>query len=236
MAYGPILAEWARIMLLASTSKQGGMALPLYNYLESQDLLACHLGIRAGEVSLYINKQGPCLSAITSAPSYHPDNYQTLHTRREWGCDCCHHSPPAPVLQHVIITSGDETTLLTILIYAEFDPDSNVLSALSFLEPTEAYKCVSKLTTKDECVLALKNMMDTNNVFRVPGSEHNMLIMSRDYDDVDTVIPTAIITGIYVKTEIKGMKSASAQFTLIHFRAWKGNRDRPPQRTLGLSA
>jgi len=110
-------------------------------------------------------------------------------------------------------------TLLTILIYAEFDPDSNVLSALSFLEPTEAYKCVSKLTTKDECVLGLKNMMDTNNALCVPGSEHNMLIMSRDYDNVDTVIPTAIITGIYVKTEIKDMKSASAQFTLIHFRA-----------------
>jgi len=84
MAYGPILAEWARIMLLAS--KQGGMALPLYNYLESQDLLACHLGIRAGELTLTLtltltNKQGPCLSAVSCTPSSHPDDYQTLLSR-----------------------------------------------------------------------------------------------------------------------------------------------------------
>ena len=54
---------------------------------------------------------------------------------------------------------------------------------------------------------------------RSPGSEHNMLIMSQDYDDVDPLVPTAIITGIYAKTEIKDMKSTSTQFTLIHFCA-----------------
>ena len=46
-----------------------------------------------------------------------------------------------------------------------------------------------------------------------------MLIMSRDYDAVDPLVPTAIITGIYAKTEIKIMKSTSIQFTLIHFCA-----------------
>jgi len=46
-----------------------------------------------------------------------------------------------------------------------------------------------------------------------------MLIKSRDYDNVDPLVPTAIITGIYAKTEIKDMKSTSTQFTLIHFRA-----------------
>jgi len=62
-------------------------------------------------------------------------------------------------------------------------------------------------------------MLDTNNALHVPGSEHNMLIVSRDYDDVNTLVPTAIITGIYAKTEFKDMKSTSTQFTLIHFRA-----------------
>ena len=46
-----------------------------------------------------------------------------------------------------------------------------------------------------------------------------MLVMSRDYDNLDPLVPTAIITGIYAKTEIKDLKSASTQFTLIHFRA-----------------
>ena len=46
-----------------------------------------------------------------------------------------------------------------------------------------------------------------------------MLVMMRDYGNVDTLVPTAIISGIYAKTEIKDMKSASTQFTLIHFRA-----------------
>jgi hypothetical protein len=61
--------------------------------------------------------------------------------------------------------------------------------------------------------------MATNNALRVPGSEHNMLVMSRDYNDVDPLVPTTIITGVYAKTEIKDMKSASTQFTFIHFRA-----------------
>jgi len=46
-----------------------------------------------------------------------------------------------------------------------------------------------------------------------------MLIKSRDYDNVDPLVPTAIITDIYAKTEIKDMKFTSTQFTLIHFRA-----------------
>ena len=62
-------------------------------------------------------------------------------------------------------------------------------------------------------------MLDTNNTLRSPGLEHNILIMPQDYDDVDPLVPTAIITGIYAKTEIKDMKSTSTQFTLIHFRA-----------------
>ena len=62
-------------------------------------------------------------------------------------------------------------------------------------------------------------MLDINNVLRVAGSEHNMLIMSRDHNNVDPLVPTAIITGIYAKTEIMDMKSTSTQFTLIHFCA-----------------
>lgn len=222
------MAKWARIMLPAN--KQGDMALALYNYLESQDLLACHLGIRAGKVSLYINKQGPCLSAVSCISSSHPDNYQTLLSRLSGGAAIAAAILPlAPVIQHVIITSGNETkeknnmaigfnTLITILICAKYDPDSDVLSDLSFPEPTEAFKRVSELSTKDERVRALKNMLDTNNALRVPGSEHYMLVMSRYYDDVDTLVPTTINTGIYAKTEIKNMKSPSTQFTLIYFR------------------
>ena len=99
--------------------------------------------------------------------------------------------PLAPVLQHVVITSGDETkeknnmanghnTLLVIMICAKYDPDSDALSTLKFPVPTEAFKRVSELTTKDEHVRALNNILDTNNVLRIPGSEHNMLVMSRD--------------------------------------------------------
>jgi len=110
-------------------------------------------------------------------------------------------------------------TLLTIMIYAEYHPKSDVLSNLGFPAPTEAFKRVSMLTTKDERVRALKQMLDTNSMMRGPGSEHNMLIMSRDYDDVDPLVPTAIITGIYSKKEITDTKSTSSQFTLIHFRA-----------------
>ena len=35
---------------------------------------------------------------------------------------------------------------------------------------------------------------------------------------MDPLVPAAIITGIYAKTEIKDMKSPSTQLTLIHFR------------------
>ncbi len=115
--------------------------------------------------------------------------------------------------------ANGHNTLLVIMICAKYYPDSNALSTLKFPVPTEAFKRVSELTTKDERVRALNNILDTNNVLRVPGSEHNMLVMSRDYDNVDPLVPTAIITGIYAKTEIKDMKSASTQFTLIHFRA-----------------
>jgi hypothetical protein len=110
-------------------------------------------------------------------------------------------------------------TLITIMICANYYPNSNVLSALKFPEPTEAFKCVSELPTKDEHVCALKNMINTNNSMHAPRSAHNMLVIMRDYDDVDTLIPTAIISGIYAKTEIKDIKSASTQFTLIHFHA-----------------
>ena len=83
------------------------------------------------------------------------------------------------------------------MICAEYDPESNVLSDLDFPAPTEAFKRVSELATKDKRVRALKNMLDTNNALRVAGSEHNMLIMSRNYDGVDPLVPTdMIITGI----------------------------------------
>ena len=108
---------------------------------------------------------------------------------------------------------------LLAMICAKHDPNSDALSALNFPVPTEAFKRVSELTTKDKRVRALKNILDTNNALRIPGSERNMLVMSRDYDNVDPLIPAAIITGIHAKTEIKDMKSASTQFTLIHFRA-----------------
>jgi len=85
-------------------------------------------------------------------------------------------------------------TLLTIMICAEYDPESDVLSDLGFPAPTEAFKRVSMLATKDECVRALKQMLDTNNMMRGPGSEHNMLIMSRENDGVDPLVLTAIIT------------------------------------------
>jgi hypothetical protein len=76
--------------------------------------------------------------------------------------------PLAPILQQFVVQSSNEkkeinnmatgyNTLITILICAEYDPDSDVLSALKFPEPTEAFKRVSELTTKDECVRALKN-------------------------------------------------------------------------------
>jgi hypothetical protein len=167
---------------------------------------------------------------VSCTSSSHPDNYRTLLSHLGGAANAAAILPPAPVLQQVIITSSEETkekkniavgyhTLLTIMICAKYDPDSDVLSDLKFPAPTEAFKRVSKLATKDERVRALKNILDTNNALRVAGLEHNMLIMSRDYNDVDPLVPTAIITGIYAKTEIKDMKSTSTQFTLIHFRA-----------------
>jgi hypothetical protein len=64
------------------------------------------------------------------------------------------------------------------MICAEYDPKSDVLSNLDFPVPTEAFKRISMLATKDERVRALKQMLDTNNMMHGPGSEHNMLIMS----------------------------------------------------------
>ena len=227
-AYGPTVVEWAQAMLLAHA--QGNMAITLYNYLEGQDSLVRHLGPRAGELSPHINMHGPCPSAVSCTSSSHPDDYQTLLSCLGGAAIAAAILPPVPVLQQVIVTSSDKTkekknmavgyhTLLTIMICAKYDPDSDLLSDLKFPAPTEAFKLVSELATKDERVRILKNMLDTNNALHVPGSEHNMLVVSRDYDDVDTLVPTAIITGIYAKTEIKDMKSTSTQFTLIHFRA-----------------
>jgi hypothetical protein len=227
-AHENVVAEWAQIML--NYGKHGENAITLYNYLEDSDLLVRHLGPRAGDLSLHANKHGPCLSAVSCTSCSHPDDYPTLLSRLGGAAIAAAILPPVPVPQQVIITTSDETkernnmavgyhTLLTIMICAAYDSDSDVLSDLKFPTPTEAFKRVSELATKDERVRALKNMLDTNNTLRVPGSEHNMLIMSRDYDNVDSLVPTAIITGIYAKTEIKDMKSTSTQFTLIHFRA-----------------
>jgi hypothetical protein len=94
-------------MLFAS--KQGGMALALYNYLEGQDSLARHLGSRGGEVSLYINKQGPCLLAVSCTSSSHPDDYQILLYCLGGAAVAAAILPPAPVPQQVVIMSGDET-------------------------------------------------------------------------------------------------------------------------------
>jgi len=107
VAYGPIVAEWAHVMLLAH--KQGEMALTLYNYLEGQDSITCHLGARAGELSLHINKHGPCLSAVSCTSSSHPDNFWTLFSHLSGAAIAAAILPPAPVLQQVVITFGDET-------------------------------------------------------------------------------------------------------------------------------
>jgi hypothetical protein len=69
-------------------------------------------------------------------------------------------------------------TLLTIMICAEYYPDTDALTAFNFPVPTEAFKRASELTTKDEHDRALKNILDTNNALRIPGSEHDMLVMS----------------------------------------------------------
>ncbi len=78
-AYGPVVVEWACTMLIAR--QQGSMALDLYNHLESQDFLTRYLGSRASDMSPYVNKQGPCLSAVSCTSSSHPEDYQTLLSR-----------------------------------------------------------------------------------------------------------------------------------------------------------
>jgi hypothetical protein len=191
-AYGPVVVKWAGTMLVAR--QQGSMALDLYNHLESQDLLTRYLGSRASDVSPYVNKQGPCLLAVSCMSSSHLEDYQTLLSRLSRAAVTIALPPPAPVQQYVIQSSNEKkeinnmatgyNTLITIMICAEYDPNSNVLSALKFHEPTEAFKRVSELTTKDEHVRALKNMIDTNNLMCAPGSEHNMLVMMQDYDNV----------------------------------------------------
>ncbi len=165
-AYGPVVVEWARTMLVAR--QQGGMALDLYNHLKSQDLLTHYLGSRASDVSPYVNKQGPCLSAVSCTSSSHPEDYQTLLSRLGGAAVTVTIPPPLPVQQYVIQSSDKKkeinnmatgyNTLITIMICAEYDPDSDVLSALKFPEPMEAFKRISELTTKDERVVALKNM------------------------------------------------------------------------------
>ena len=170
-AHGTIVAEWAHIMLLAH--EKGAMALTLYNNLEGQDLHMRYIGPKAEELSLHINKHGPCLSAVSCTSSSHPDDYRTVLSRLGGEAIAAAILPPAPVFQHVVVTSSDETkeknnmangynTLLAIMICAKHDPDSNALSALNFPVPTEAFKRVSELTTKDEHVRALKNILDTD--------------------------------------------------------------------------
>jgi len=78
-AHGNNLAEWAQIML--NYSEHGENAITLYNHLEDIDLLARHLGARAGDLFPHINKHGPCLSAVSCTSSSHPDEYQTLLSR-----------------------------------------------------------------------------------------------------------------------------------------------------------
>ena len=91
--------------------------------------------------------------------SSHPDDYQTLLSHLGGAASAAAILPPAPILQQVIITSSDKTkdknnmavgyhTLLTIMICAEYDPESNVLSDLDFPVPTEAFKRVSMLNLR----------------------------------------------------------------------------------------
>jgi len=126
-AHGNNVAEWAQIML--NYSEHGENAITLYNHLEDIDLLARHLGARAGDLSPHINKHGPCLSAVLFTSSSHPDEYQTLLSRLGGAAIAAAILPPVHILQQVIITSSDETkdknnmafghnTLLTIMICA----------------------------------------------------------------------------------------------------------------------
>jgi hypothetical protein len=164
-AHGNVVAEWAQIML--NYGKQGENAITLYNYLEDSNLLVRHLGPRASDLSPHANKHGPCLSVVSCMSSSHPDDYQTLLSRLGGAAIAAAILPPAPVLQQVITTTSDQTkeknnmavgyhTLLNIMICATYDPDSDMLSDLKFPTPTEAFKHVSELATKDERVRALK--------------------------------------------------------------------------------
>jgi len=96
-SHGNNVAEWAQIML--NYNKHGENAITLYNYLEDSDLLARHLGTRAGDLSPHINKHGPCLSAVSCTSSSHPDDYQTLLSRLGGAAIAAAIIPPAPILR-----------------------------------------------------------------------------------------------------------------------------------------
>ena len=106
-AHGNIAFEWAQIML--NYNKQGENAITLYNYLEDNNLLVCHLGTRASDLSPNTNKHGPCLSAVSCTSSSHPDDYRSLLSRLGEAVIAAAILPPAPILQQVIITTSDET-------------------------------------------------------------------------------------------------------------------------------
>jgi hypothetical protein len=97
------VVEWAQIVLNYGT--QGENAITLYNHLEANDLLVCHLGARANNLSPHTNKNGPCLSAVPYTSSSHQDDYRTLLSR----LNRYPIPPPVPAPQQVIITSSDET-------------------------------------------------------------------------------------------------------------------------------
>jgi len=105
-AYGNNLAEWAQIMLNYSEHGENAIST-LYKHLEDIDLLARHLGARAGDLSPHINKHGPCLSAVSCTSSTHPDEFQTLLSRLGRAAIAAAILPPAPILQQVIITSSE---------------------------------------------------------------------------------------------------------------------------------
>ena len=98
-------------VVMLNYNKHGENAITLYTYLKDSNLLARHLGARAGNLSPHINKHGPCLSAVSCTSSSHPDNYQTLLSRLGAAVIAAAIIPPAPILQQeqVIITSSDET-------------------------------------------------------------------------------------------------------------------------------
>ena len=129
--------------------------------------LVRHLGARADDLSPHTNKHGPCLSAVPCTSSSHPDDYRTLLSRLGGAATIAAIPPPAPAPQQIIITSNEETkekntmavgyhTLLNIMTCAKYDPDSDALTDIKFPEPTDAFKRLFELTTKDERVRSLK--------------------------------------------------------------------------------